>query len=895
MSRAPSGPLRRLLPLVVSAVLLAAACAVVGLGVRGVQVAGPSACPSGEWLRLPDAPPACVHGDVPPPGVDVTAHVPTDVLAAREGAGERAHEVAEDLGVPTTAEAAVSSPEVACEGDGSAGYRTQAMYVVESDDPNRYADLAASIQVWAAGVDDVVNRSAALSGGVRRVRYVTEPGTVEGTCVPRVLNVTVPPGSLSSFGSAISAVQAQGHTAPARKYLMWTDASVLCGVASIYFGDREDQSNPNNGAYPQYARVDSGCWGLGSLAGQHSVEAHELVHTLGAVSGSAPNASAAGHCTDEHDTMCYADGAGVTMRYVCPPASGYLLDCGGDDYFSTFPDPGSWLDGHWNSADSRFLVGGGDGTGGGATGTPTVLGATLAVNNPAVPGLPTQATVTPALPSGRSLASVAWKAARRDCTFASPTAVSTEVTCSAASATATKVTVTVTDSAGSTRSVTVPLTFARPTTTRPVTLDLATAGQPVADFPTASVCAGAPAVVVGTVVDTATSRPVTGLKVAFRKTTATGATSSVGTVATTHEGAVGRLTTKAPLTVSAASLAAYGFGEATAPTQAVTAGSCAPALSATASATTVWHGDVLTVSGTLLREVTGPDGPVDVPVAGALVPVSVTGTTTSATGVERTVVKRLGSAKVGLDGSWTLGAKPTTSGSLAAALPGSVAYVADRVDLGTLTVRVPTSALTGAVVDGDVGWGSKTAVNGRLTLARDGAVAGLPSATVTATVTPPGGKAVRVGSGRTTADGTWTLPALLKVSGALRVRYAGAAGRPAVEELVGDVVAGSWTPSLAVVSAPASAVTGTSITVTGTATRAYDGTSGPAAGLRVRLTWTPTGALAPTTLATASTTSKGTLTLRTRAPAGGGDLRLEVAGAPGHLDATSTARAFTGS
>ena len=59
--------------------------------------------------------------------------------------------------------------------------------------------------------------------------------------------------------------------------------------------------------------------------------------------------------------MCYADGGGHAMVQVCPSAQEYLLDCNTDDYFSTFPDPGSYLDGHWNSADSRFLVGGGDG------------------------------------------------------------------------------------------------------------------------------------------------------------------------------------------------------------------------------------------------------------------------------------------------------------------------------------------------------------------------------------------------------------------------------------------------------------------------------------------------------------------------------------------------------
>jgi hypothetical protein len=173
-----------------------------------------------------------------------------------------------------------------------------------------------------------------------------------------VERIVLPATGDDNFGATISAVKAAGFDDPGRKYLIWTDATVYCGIANIYGDDRPGQENANNGRYPQYSRLDSGCWSSSS-----SVGLHELFHNLGAVQQSAPNVTPGWHCTDEYDVMCYRDSSNVTLRYVCPSSWASLLDCGSDDYFHTSAPPGSYLGDHWNTADSSFLhVGPPDGT-----------------------------------------------------------------------------------------------------------------------------------------------------------------------------------------------------------------------------------------------------------------------------------------------------------------------------------------------------------------------------------------------------------------------------------------------------------------------------------------------------------------------------------------------------
>ncbi|NYJ03090.1 hypothetical protein HNR19_003788 [Nocardioides thalensis] len=808
----------------------------------------PPRCVGAGDLRLL-LPGACAHEDEAPPGVDPTEPVSTRELRAREGAGERAYEAAEELGVAAPTSVAATSPDVTCEGDGTGGYRVQAMYVVEAGRTNRYAALESSIQLWAAGVDDVVNRSAALTGGVRNVRYVTEAGG--GGCVAKVLNVTVPAGAASSFNATISAVQALGYTDPTKKYLMWTDASVLCGIASMYPNDAESQGNPNNGSYPQYARIDSGCWGFGDGARAHSVEAHELLHTIGGVQNTSPHSTRRGHCWDESDTMCYSDGGGFAMRQVCAAEMEYFFDCGNDDYFSTYPDPGSYLDGHWNAADSRFLIGGGDGAGGGDAGTPTVLGATIAVNNPAVPGLSTQASVTPALPAGRTLTSVAWTSARADCVFSAPTEVQTDVTCGATAAAPTTVTATLVDSSGATKVIRSPLTFATGTA-RPVAVRLGAAGQVPADGGGVRVCTSAAFPLVATVVDTASGQPVKGLTAAFTKQTATmTAPAAAGSATSSVDGAATSSQTIA-LAATYRGRTALGtvYAASNVASLVATPARCTTSLTATADRSAIYYADPVTVSGALTAASGGT------PVAAAGVSLAVKLTTADGR------VLALGTTKTRADGSYSVVVKPTTSGTITVALAGTTGYEAASATAGAVTVSLPDTQITGAVAPSDVGYGSAVQVTGTLERVVEGVATPLGGKSVGVFVTPTGGSPVKIGQATTTASGTFSVAPALRVSGTLSVSFAGLSGQPAASAAVTTVVAGTWATEVTAAASTTSVPAGTAVTFTGAVTRAYGGPAQPAVGVKVSVYFQASGAPSPTLVTSTTTRTGGAFTAK---------------------------------
>ena len=311
--------------------------------------------------RAPTARPRlrCTHGPDPVPrDVDLRPGQDPQFRAGAEAPSS------------TLAQASAVPGAVPCYGNGTDGYRVQLVYAREATTTDRFASYEATFREWAARMDDVVNTSAAATGGVRHIRFVTD-----SQCRPVITHITLSASAVNSFDTTLDELDDRGFDRSDRKYLLWVDTpkTKYCGIGILYDDTGHDPRpgiNVHNGntAYPGLvARVDTRCWGQANM-----VEVHELLHTLGGVQGaathlvdSAPHASALGHCTDESDRLCYADepdgrvrkpsGALTSLTFPCAASHESLLDCNHDDYFHTNPPGGSYLATRWNTAESAWL------------------------------------------------------------------------------------------------------------------------------------------------------------------------------------------------------------------------------------------------------------------------------------------------------------------------------------------------------------------------------------------------------------------------------------------------------------------------------------------------------------------------------------------------------------
>jgi hypothetical protein len=219
-------------------------------------------------------------------------------------------------------------------------------------------------------------------------------------------------------------------------------------------------------------------------------------------------------------------------------------------------------------------------------------------------------------------------------------------------------------------------------------------------------------------------------------------------------------------------------------------------------------------------------------------------------------------------------------------VPASASWSAVTADAGPVTVRVPTTELTASVDTQDVGYGATVRVTGRLTRTAGSDTTGVTAAPVSVKVLQAGARtAAAVASGKTLADGTYSLLVPLRVSGAMTVAYAGAAGLPADTADLGQVTAGTWTTAFPSVGAARSAST---VTVTGTLTRTYAGSTAVAPSVPVKVWFTPTSTGVASQVATGTTTANGALTVRT-SYRGAGSYTVKVLKVPGYTDATSSA------
>lgn len=263
----------------------------------------------------------CTHGVDPIPSDEVLAHAERNL---------------NDTSLPVT---------TVCVGDGKSGKRVQVMYVRAANAADSYATWLDRFRQIANNVGFLYDASAYITGGNRLINYVVTPD-----CRIDVLKVQIPAGADASLGATVKALSELGYNSPDRKYLIFMESTVYCGIATVVNDSQPGPANRSNHR-PGYARVDRGCWEVVTAA-------HELTHTLGGIQHTAPNATGGWHCTDQYDVMCYSDSPYYPAVFtVCNDTQfGSLLDCNNDDYFHTNPAPGSYLAEHWNVADSQFLI-----------------------------------------------------------------------------------------------------------------------------------------------------------------------------------------------------------------------------------------------------------------------------------------------------------------------------------------------------------------------------------------------------------------------------------------------------------------------------------------------------------------------------------------------------------
>lgn len=451
-------------------------------------------------------PALCTHGSQPfPEGVSPRKRPAIDEL--RKRGRMWSGEVATDGGNAEPIEAQAGWT-IDCVGDGISGNRVQAIYARASDVPSRYKDVTPLIRGYAADVDQAISSAASATGGGRRVRYVTN------NCVLDVANVTLSTTGDDSLGNTISELKSQGFSRTDRKYLVWVDAAVgICGIAQLYRDDRPTADNYNNRG-PLFARVDAPCWGY--------AEGHELLHTLGAVQSSAPNATNAGHCTDERDTMCYVDGAGVTTVERCTQTPAWHVDCGYDDYFHSSPPAGSYLAGHWNTANSGWLEA-----------TTPIARPTVSIKASKSFYAGRAVTVSGvASDADGTIASVRWSSSRSDCRFAKPRALKSAFWCPATAAGSGSVTLTVTDNDGYKASASSTFALAVPAQPRKTAVGIARS--------TSVTTYGKSVKVTGRLTDAATSKPVIGMPVALYAKPAGKSWTKIATATTNASGRVGK-------------------------------------------------------------------------------------------------------------------------------------------------------------------------------------------------------------------------------------------------------------------------------------------------------------------------------------------------------------------
>lgn len=504
------------------------------------------------------------------------------------------------------------------------------------------------------------------------------------------------------------------------------------------------------------------------------------------------------------------------------------------------------------------------------SGTPAKFGAIGQVTGPVIAGLATPIGATPMLPDGDALASISWKPARTDCTVAIPNALHSTLSCPASAVGSTTVSATLTDTRGASKLLTLPVVFSTSQVKRAVTISYDVAGQ---SGGAESICTGAISSLRAVVTDVATGSPVRGLTLTFSRQAGTAPALTSGSALTGADGsALTTVSGTTALTLGAKSTALGAFAANPGVSLSVTATKCVATLTGAADRSSSYYADPVTVTGMLTRDANGQQ----VPLSGAAVQLL------------ETVAGRaqlLATVTSGSDGSVKAVLHPVASGTLSLQLPATTGWSAVSAAAGALTVLTPSTAITGTANLTDVGFGDPVLLSGTLTRIAGAVTTGLSPASVLIRSTPVSGPAVVLGSATVASNGTWTSTVRPRVSGELTASYAGGPGLPATSVDVGPLTVGTWTSAVSLTVQLAQQQAGAANKVTGTVTRSYHGTSGPAPSVPVGIyLQTTTGS--SLLLATLSTTATGSFT-GYLAPSENGTLVARIVSLPGYTNADS--------
>jgi hypothetical protein len=214
--------------------------------------------------------------------------------------------------------------------------------------PDRAAEVKASVQAAIRRMNWVLNADALASGGVTADYKVLcdEQGQI------KVDSFASPS---AQFEDIVRSAREAGFDDQNADYTIFFDAlgpGGGCGIGSYRADDRLTSSNASNTG-GGYGVAYQPCW-FGTTP------MHENAHNQGAVTYAAPQSTGSGgHCNQGHDVLCYTPDGGdrnqTPLNIACSDRPHF--DCGAEDYFDTAPEPGEYLDSHWNlgSPLNRFI------------------------------------------------------------------------------------------------------------------------------------------------------------------------------------------------------------------------------------------------------------------------------------------------------------------------------------------------------------------------------------------------------------------------------------------------------------------------------------------------------------------------------------------------------------